>query len=89
MARPSNAQIEAEIAEIIDDERFRLWTQMIDRENASLPAARSAALDRKSRLKAAARIALCRMVAEELNDSTSDLAVSVEDVKQVMAGTDG
>lgn len=84
MGRPSNAQIDAEIEQAIEEARHELWAEMADKEHAALPVVRSKEVDRKSRLRAAARIALVRQVSDELNDSTSDININPEDVRAVI-----
>lgn len=84
MGRPSNAQVEAEIALAIDQAQHDLWAEMADKEHAALAVVRSKDVSRNERLRAAARIALVRQISDELNDSTSDICVNTEDVRAVL-----
>lgn len=82
--RPSNARIAAELTEAIEDARQSLYGDLVDQEHALLPVIRSRHTTRENKIKAAAKLAVVRSISDELNDTTSDIYVTPEDVKGLL-----
>lgn len=81
MARPRNESFN----EAANQAQHDVWALLTDQEHLRLAVVRSKHVDHDSKVRSAAELLVIRAICDELNDSTSDIAVSGEDVKRYLA----